>query len=81
MSFVGSSIGIQLLKILGTQKKTEAVKKAKKNVSNGFIHYLVNKIFLTPAILVFTLMNKAPVIPPITPSIIAPGIVYNVLTS
>jgi len=43
-------------------------------VSIGFIHFLVNKFFLTTAILVLTLMKNAPIIPPMTPRQIAAGI-------
>jgi len=59
----------------------EAVTNANINVSTGFIHFFVRIIFLIPAILVFTLMNKAPVAPPITPRIMDPGRVYKAFTS
>jgi len=45
-----------------------------KNVSIGFIHFLVNRTFLTAPILVLMLMKKAPINPPPIPRQIEAGI-------
>ena len=52
-----------------------AVMKQKSAVSIGSIHYFVRHFFLKALTLVLTLMNKGPSKPPMTPKMIAAGIV------